>query len=63
MAKVEIELQVIIKLLRLLVPKMQLSKKITLQKLLYEMPLMLLYILFKLGLNLGVYRSIQGQYN
>ena len=63
MAKVEIELQVIIKFLRLLVPKMQFSEEITLQKLLYEMPLMLLYILFKLGLDLGVNRSIQGQYN
>ena len=63
MAKVEIELQVIIKFLRLLVPKMQFSEEITLQKLLYEMPLMLLYILFKLGLNLGVNRPIQGQYN
>ena len=63
MAEVEIELQVIIKLLRLLVPKVKFSEEITLQKLLYEMPLMLLYILFKLGLNLGVYRPIQGQYN
>ena len=63
MAEVEIKLQVIIKLLCLLVPKMQLSEEITLQELLNEMPLVLLYILFKLGLNLGVYRSIQGQYN
>jgi len=63
MAEVEIKLQIIIKLLRLLVPKMQLSEEITLQELLNEMPLVLLYILFKLGLNLGVYRSIQGQYN
>ena len=62
MAKVEIQLQVIIKFLRLLVPEMQLSEEGALEKLLYVMPLILLDILFEFALNLGINRSIQGQY-